>query len=177
MSEQTKRAISYTLSFTEPQAHYVEVTLSLRGFSSDFIDLKMPVWTPGSYLVREFARHVESFSAQENNGEVIQQEKISKNTWRVYHQQKDTIVRYRVYGFETSVRTNFIDDTHAFISPAGTFLYVDGHLDLPCTVQVELSSQNIGLALDVGKADNEKLKLHQMIATTDLCSTFPRNLP
>ena len=46
-----------------------------------------------------------------------------------------------------------------------------------CTVQVELSSQNIGLALDVGKADNEKLKLHQMIATTDLCSTFPRNLP
>ncbi|PVH23909.1 M61 family metallopeptidase [Sphingobacterium corticibacter] len=138
MSKQTTPTISYTLSFTEPQAHYVEVSLSLQGFEADFIDLKMPVWTPGSYLVREFARHVESFSAEQDNGKLLQQEKISKNTWRVYHQQKDTIVRYRVYGFETSVRTNFIDDTHAFISPAGTFLFVDGHLDLPCTVQVEL---------------------------------------
>ncbi|MCL7986341.1 PDZ domain-containing protein [Sphingobacterium sp. lm-10] len=138
MSEQTKQAISYTLSFTEAQAHYVEVTLLLHGFSAEFIDLKMPVWTPGSYLIREFARHVESFTAQQNNGELVKQEKISKNTWRVYNKSKDAVVRYRVYGFETSVRTNFIDDTHAFISPAGTFMYVDGHLALPCTVHVDL---------------------------------------
>lgn len=138
MTEQRKTTIKYEISFIEPQAHYAEVTLILNGFESDSLDLKMPVWTPGSYLVREFSRHVEGFHAETSDAASIQHEKISKNTWRIFNNGKNAVVKYRLYGFETSVRTNFIDDSHAFISPAGTFFYVDGLLDHASTVYINL---------------------------------------
>ena len=130
-------SIHFSLSFKEPQAHYVEIEMDIDHFEGESIDLKMPVWTPGSYLVREFARHVEGFSASAD-GHPAYFEKVSKNTWRVENPQKKLKIRYRVYGFEISVRTNFIDADHAFISPAGTFMYPDGHLDHPSTVLINL---------------------------------------
>ena len=55
--------ISFEVSFVEPQAHYVEVSMLLKGNNQPQIDVKMPVWAPGSYLVREFAKNVEGFKA------------------------------------------------------------------------------------------------------------------
>lgn len=130
-------SIHFSLSFKEPQAHYVEIEMDLDHFNEKFIDLKMPVWTPGSYLVREFARHIEGFEASAD-GLPVHFEKLTKNTWRVENPHERLKIRYRVYGFEISVRTNFIDVDHAFISPAGTFLYPDGHLEHSSTIQINL---------------------------------------
>lgn len=140
MQSYSDRTISFEVSFIEPQAHYVEITIHISGFGNDFIDLKMPTWTPGSYLIREFSRHVERFCAQTSGGTTLHHEKTAKNTWRITHKGENITVRYSVYGFEQSVRTNFIDDTHAFISPAATFMYIDGHLDLPSSVTIILPS-------------------------------------
>lgn len=130
-------SISYHISFVEPQAHYAEVKVDIKNFPQEYIDLKMPVWTPGSYLVREYSRHVENFYAIHDAEQAVLHEKTSKNTWRVHHQGQDITVHYRLYGFETSVRTNFIDDQHAFLSSAATFMYIDGYLDHPVTVHIE----------------------------------------
>ncbi len=132
-------SIQYQLSFIEPQAHYVEVQLQLKGFEQEFLDLKMPVWTPGSYLIREFSKNLEQFGAVDLNGNSLKIEKIKKNCWRVYSNSQDLTVSYRLYGFEKSVRTNFIDESHAFISPAGTFLYLDDFMDHPIEVEVNLN--------------------------------------
>ena len=130
-------AIRFEVSFAEPQTHYMEIKMEISGLKKDFVDVKMPVWTPGSYLVREYAKHVESVEAQNGTGAGLDVSKINKNTWRIASAQNETIVlRYRVYGFEVSVRTNFIDDTHAFLSPAATFMYVDGLLDQPAEISV-----------------------------------------
>lgn len=130
-------SISFDVSFSEPQAHYADVEMTVKGVERDYIDLKMPVWTPGSYLVREYARHVESAAAVDAQGQPLRVQKINKNTWRVFSENRNEIrFSYRLYGFEVSVRTNYIDDTHAFLSPAGTFLYVDGLLDHPSTVTI-----------------------------------------
>ena len=134
-------SIHFQLSFIEPQAHYVEVSMFIEGFSQPYIDLKMPVWTPGSYLIREFSKNVEQVTALSKDGEKLLVSKISKNTWRVYTNGHDFACSYRVYSFERSVRTNFVDDSHAFISPAGTFLYMDGQLSHSSTVQVILPPQ------------------------------------
>ncbi|RZK78894.1 MAG: peptidase M61, partial [Pedobacter sp.] len=83
MVVQSKIKIGYQVSFIEPQAHYAEVEMNVSGISKKYVDLKMPVWTPGSYLVREFAKSVEGFSA-EGSGKALKFEKITKNTWRVY---------------------------------------------------------------------------------------------
>jgi len=129
--------IAFQVSFKEPQAHYAEIKMEISDLRKDYIDVKMPVWTPGSYLVREFSRHVESFEACDETGGHMPVQKISKNTWRITSSKKDHIVvNYRIYGFEVSVRTNFIDDSHAFLSPAATFMYVDGMINHPAQVTI-----------------------------------------
>jgi len=130
--------IHFQLSFTEPQAHYVDVNLIISGFAGQQIDLKMPVWTPGSYLIREFSRNVEQVIAKNKEDQQVDIFKINKNTWRLENAEDEIIISYRVYGFERSVRTNFIDNTHAFISPANTFFYLDGYLNHPVTVEVNI---------------------------------------
>lgn len=130
-------SIKFDVSFSEPQAHYAEIQMQINGISKKFIDVKMPVWTPGSYLVREYARHAESVAACDEDGNLLEVKKINKNTWRISSNHLDKVVfNYRLYGFEVSVRTNFIDDSHAFLSPAATFMYVDGMLDHPAEVSI-----------------------------------------
>ncbi len=123
----------------ESQAHYVTVEMEINGFTQSYLDLKMPVWTPGSYLVREYARHVENIQAFSGK-ESITCRKVSKNTWRIANPQQHVKIRYDIYGFEPSVRTNFIDCDHAFLSPAATFLYIAGHIDQPATIRINLPS-------------------------------------
>lgn len=130
-------SIHFEVSFKEPQAHYAEIKMEISGLRQDYIDVKMPVWTPGSYLVREYSRHVESVEACDADGAYLTVQKKDKNTWRIISDNAAKVTfSYRIYGFEVSVRTNFIDDSHAFLSPAATFMYVDGMLDHPVGVTV-----------------------------------------
>lgn len=133
---QAASKIEFEVSFTEPQAHYMEVKMQVSGISKPYVDIKMPVWTPGSYLVREFSKGVEGLSATAA-GKALKTEKITKNTWRIYSSKADFSVSYRVYAFEISVRTPFVDASHAFISPAAVFMYVDGMINHPVTVRVD----------------------------------------
>lgn len=128
--------VSYEVSFKEPQAHYAAVEMNIAGLSKEYIDIKMPAWAPGSYLIREFAKNVERFSASAEN-KPVRTEKIKKNTWRIYTGKAKAVkINYDVYAFEVSVRTSFIDATHAFLSPTGIFMYPDNGLALPSTVTI-----------------------------------------
>jgi predicted metalloprotease with PDZ domain len=136
MTARSQVKVGFEVSFKEPQAHYVEMEMTISGLAKDYVDVKMPVWAPGSYLVREFAKSVEDFSATAG-GKPVKVEKVKKNAWRVYSAKSNAIkIKYRVYGFEVSVRTPFIDATHAFLSSTGIFMYPDGLLKLPSTVKV-----------------------------------------
>ena len=137
MAAKSQVKIDFEISFKEPQAHYAEVEMNMAGIATkNYVDLKMPVWTPGSYLVREFAKSVESFTAT-SGGKQVKVEKVTKNTWRVYNAKANAIkVNYRVYAFEISVRTAFIDASHAFLSSANIFMYPAGMIKTPSTVKI-----------------------------------------
>jgi len=135
LSAQNK--IAFEVSFSEPQAHYVDVAMEISGLKGEYLDLKMPVWTPGSYLIREFGKNVESFEAVNSAGLALSSEKTNKNTWRVSTQNNSRIkVTYRVYSFEISVRTSFVDESHAFLSPTGIFMYPDRQLNSASTITI-----------------------------------------
>jgi len=134
---EAKTEISFEVSFSEPNAHYVDVKMNISGVTSDSIDVKMPVWAPGSYLVREFSKNVEQFAVKGAGQHSVSYIKINKNTWRVATAGNQNIeVSYKVYAFEVSVRTSFVDASHAFLSPTGVFMYVDGMLQLPSVITV-----------------------------------------
>ncbi|KAA3438445.1 M61 family metallopeptidase [Rufibacter hautae] len=127
--------LSYRLSMPEPQTHYFEVEMRLEDFKGKNLDLTLPVWAPGSYLIREFPKNVEAFEAYVGSNRVSS-EKLDKNTWRVASGGKDVTVKYKVYAFELSVRTSFIDASHGYLNGTSVFMYPEGHKDLPSTVTV-----------------------------------------
>ncbi|WP_407426637.1 M61 family metallopeptidase [Arcticibacter sp.] len=134
---EAKTEISFEVSFSEPNAHYVDVKMNISGVASDSIDVKMPVWAPGSYLIREFSKNIEQFDVKGIGQNTASYKKIDKNTWRIATAGNQRIeVTYKVYAFEVSVRTSFVDASHAFLSPTGVFMYVDGMLQLPSIVTV-----------------------------------------
>lgn len=119
--------LRYTLEMPAPHTHYFEVTAELEGARKKYIDFTMPVWAPGSYLVREFAKNVDSFTATDGKGKALRSEKIDKNTWRVYtNRATDVKVTYNVYAFELSVRTSFLDASHGYVNGTSIFMYPEG---------------------------------------------------
>lgn len=139
-SAQTRPAapeIGYTVSMSKPWTHLLEVEMRLKWPSAQqAVEVKMPVWTPGSYLVREYARHVQDFSASSGGG-ALAWSKINKNTWRIDAKgSTEVIVSYRVYSNELTVRTNELNDEHAFWNNAATLMFPAGHLAAQSTVSV-----------------------------------------
>jgi len=136
--------ISYTLRFPAPQSHYVEVEALVPTDGRPEIELMMAVWTPGSYMVREFSRNVESVRAMTagETGEPLPLAKTTKNRWRVEtHGASRVLLHYRVYSREMSVRTNFVDEGFAILNGAPTFLTLAGGTLRPHEVKVVLPPQ------------------------------------
>jgi predicted metalloprotease with PDZ domain len=97
----------------------------------------MPVWTPGSYLVREFERHVQDFEAKDDTGKALKWEKINKNTWRVETGgSRSWHATYKVYANELSVRTSELNSSHGYWNSANLLMYLEGFLTSPSTVRV-----------------------------------------
>ena len=130
--------INFTVSMSKPNTHLFEVEMILRdAHLPPVINLVMPVWTPGSYLVREFERHLQDFAAKDAAGLPLAWQKINKDTWRVDAKgAREVRVTYRVYANELSVRTNDLDDRHGYFNNAALLLYPDGHLSAPSTLRV-----------------------------------------
>lgn len=135
--------IEYFLSMEQPQTHYFDVVIKLSNFDAKtkqqgFVDLKMAVWTPGSYLVREYAKNVESVSVTSGSSN-LKSDKINKNTWRVrlLATSNEATVKYKVYANELTVRTSFVDDSHGYLNPASVFMYVNDWRQVPSTVNIK----------------------------------------
>lgn len=149
--------IKYTLSFPAPHTHYVEVEMHISNISISELNLKMAVWSPGSYLIREFQKNIDFVEERTKNQESRRLGKTDKNTWKINTaNQSEIIIKYKTYCFEYSVRTNFVDDSHALINGAPTYLYVEGFENIATEIEIipYTSWKNISTALP--QKDNNK---------------------
>ena len=96
----TSKAIYYTVSFNKVKSHYVTVKLDFEIKGKDFVDFKVPVWTPGYYKIREFSNAFENINAGN-----LAVERRDKNTWRIATTGKSKVrLIYDVYCSVVSVR-------------------------------------------------------------------------
>ncbi len=122
--------------------------------------VSMPVWTPGSYLVREYARHVESFAV----APPATFRKVRKNAWRIEPGATTALVfSYTVYAGELTVRTNHVDETHAFFVGAALFTVIEGREDLGARIEIEVQDGKPRLLPDARKR----------AAATEPCISLP----
>ncbi|GMT96336.1 PDZ domain-containing protein [Corallococcus caeni] len=129
-------AVRYHVAMPRPHAHLFEVEAAFPA-GPDVLDAVMPVWTPGSYLVREYARQVQDVTAQGPDGQPLPVRRVDKRTWRVDARGQAVTLRYRVYANELSVRTSHLDGSHAYFNGATVFLYTEGTRALPHHVTVD----------------------------------------
>jgi predicted metalloprotease with PDZ domain len=138
-SAEKAEPIRYTVSFPEPHTHYANVEALLPTDQKSEVEVFMPVWTPGSYLVREYSRNVEAIHVTGEDGKVLTFAKSRKNRWRVETGGAKVIrFAYRIYCREMSVRTNWVEDGFALLNGAATFITLVGSLNRPHEVTLQL---------------------------------------
>ena len=133
--------LHYTVAMSQPTSHLFEVTLQVEGWPAATLDLKMPVWTPGSYLVREYSRHLQDFAVTDVQGRSLTWQKRGKQHWQVEmptQLEEPVTIRYRIFANELTVRTNHLDDTHGFFNGAALFFYVPSWQQQSLTVTIVL---------------------------------------
>jgi predicted metalloprotease with PDZ domain len=120
--------IRFKVSAPSPHDHLLHIRLEVDAVGDvEHVDLSMPVWSPGSYLVREYARHVQNLRAFDAEGDRRRVRKIDKATWRVDAANRNSIaVEYQVFAHDLNVRGNHVDETHAFFTGVATYLYPKG---------------------------------------------------
>ena len=132
--------ISFSVSMSQPWTHLLEVEMRVQIPANlntpNETDLLLPVWTPGSYMIREFERHVQDFAA-DANGRALEWTKVNKNTWRVKTGgARQWHATYRVYANELTVRTSELNSDHGFWNNAALLMYPAGRLDAPSTLSI-----------------------------------------
>lgn len=151
-----KADVRFTLSFPEPQTHYVKVDMEVETRSSE-LDLRMPVWAPGSYLVRDFSRNLEQLEARDASGKRANIIRTAKNGWKLSGLKPGKVkVSYQVYAFELTVRTSFIDAEHAYLNGTSIFLFSESSMREKHIVRVIPHSawKKMSVALDPLNSSN-----------------------
>lgn len=125
-------SIEYTVRCDDPAAHefLVEMEASLAG--EEALVLRLPTWIPGSYLIREFARHLLEFEAEavlaDGSRRPLAATKIDKCSWRIVPPRGACALRcrYRVWAFDASVREAWLDTGRGFFNGTSLFLRLEG---------------------------------------------------
>lgn len=137
----------YQIAMPDPASHLFEITLRFEQVNrQDPWLLQFPVWTPGSYLVRDYARFGQDFRAVMLRGsqvEIVPCRKTDKHTWQIppdpsLEQRVILQVQYRLYAHELTVRTNHLDPSHGYFNGAATFLYAPERRQEPLLLTVQL---------------------------------------
>ena len=128
---------AYEVAMPQPQTHLFEVKFTVSNWDNDLLDVKMPVWTPGSYLVREYAKQLQDFGAAGSEGTKLTAIKIAKNHWQIQTDNStEIIISYRMFANELTVRTNHLDATHGYFNPAALCFYVPGYESSPIEITI-----------------------------------------
>jgi predicted metalloprotease with PDZ domain len=130
------KPIRYTIVPGNPAAHLFEVTMTVVDPDPAGQRFMLPVWIPGSYMVREFARNIVTLRAVNDAGRKVRVEKIDKHTWQAAPVKGVLTLRYEVYAWDMSVRAAHLDDTIGFFNGTSVFLSALGHEDAQCVVDI-----------------------------------------
>ena len=134
-------AIQYTVHAADLDGHRYEVTLRIANPDPTGQVLRMPAWIPGSYLIRDFSKHIETIAAFSILGTVeteLPLERIDNDTWKLPAVAANTVIEVRtlVYAFDTSVRAAYLDSERGFFNPSSLCLAAEGQTHLPTALAI-----------------------------------------
>jgi predicted metalloprotease with PDZ domain len=129
----------YRLSMPKPANHLFDVEATFYNIEEgkSVLDVLLPVWRPGRYLILDLADGVQNFSASDSANRELHWQKVTKSNWRIESKgAHEVTIRYRVYAGEFEKKTRGLDIDHGFVSGESVFMYTDTHRFLPCELMV-----------------------------------------
>ena len=149
--------LHYQIEFDDYRQHLIHVTL--RFVADPTQVLSLPTWIPGSYLIREFSKHIESVRAYDEEGRLLEIQKFEKNKWRLFNTDHELItVEYDVYAYDLSVRGAYVDQTRLYVNPACACLGLVGQEDKAVEVELFLPDELKHFQLATGMASKSLVK-------------------
>ncbi|PKF32612.1 M61 family metallopeptidase [Acinetobacter proteolyticus] len=132
--------LHYQIEFDDYRQHLIHVTL--RFLANPNQELWLPTWIPGSYLIREFSKHIESVKASDEAGRLLSIKKTEKNRWRLFNTDHELItVEYDVYAYDLSVRGAYVDQTRLYVNPACVCLGLIDQEQAACELELFLPDE------------------------------------
>lgn len=129
------KPILYSVEPSDLSGHRFLVTLTIENPAPSGQIVSLPAWIPGSYLIRDFSRHIESISAK-SGARTIPITKISNHSWRVAPCKSRLKITTVVYAWDLSVRGAHLDESHGFFNGTSLFLRVHGQEQQPCILEL-----------------------------------------
>ncbi|TAE45514.1 MAG: PDZ domain-containing protein [Cytophagales bacterium] len=157
--------IHYTLQIPRPHTHEFEVNILIENYTNNNeknLIFKLPVWTPGSYLLREYAKNIYEVQSYQNQKKLLTK-KINKNTWEIDTKLLDNqpiTINYKGYAFEHSVRTNYIDASHIFLNGAATFMFFPDFMGNDLSLEIKKPTQFEHIITALHKVENKDNLYH-----------------
>ena len=136
-------ALQYRIWPKDPGAHLYEVSLTIAAPDAAGQVLSMPAWIPGSYMIRDYARHVVSVRA-ESDGLAVGLRKLDKSRWQAEPAERELTVVAEIYAHDPSVRGAHLDTTHAYFNGPCVFFAVEGQQDTPCELEIVAPDEPLG---------------------------------
>ena len=133
-SQATQAPVHYRIEAADPHARLFTVTLTVA-HPQEQQELSLPVWIPGSYLVREFSKNLQRLSAQQ--GRRVPLVQLDKHRWRATcRTDRPLVLTYEVCAYDSSVRTAWLDASRGFFNGTSVCLRVHGQEDAPHALEV-----------------------------------------
>ena len=136
-------ALRYRIRPKDPAAHLFEVSLTVAKPDPSGQVFAMPAWIPGSYMIRDYARHVVGIRA-ESDGLAVKLRKLDKSRWQAEPSQRPLTVVAEIFAYDPSVRGAHLDTTHAYFNGPCVFLQAVDQDDVRCELEVLPPDENVG---------------------------------
>ena len=145
--------LKYTIDIPNPHTHLVNISLEAdiksQGVEGDNFRFYMPSWSPGSYLMREYARHIKEIKVEDSKGNRLFHKQVSKNEWEVQldhpvfkseviKDDSKVLIQYSVYCHDLTVRTSHVDNTHAFLHGPSVFIAFENQQG-PAQIEIKIN--------------------------------------
>jgi predicted metalloprotease with PDZ domain len=160
MARAQQITVEYKLGMSKPSSHLFEIEVGYGGLTSGeaTLDLILPVWRSGRYVLFDFAGGVQKFSAVDGNGKPLRWSKVDKTTWRIQKKGVTAVTaRYKMFANEFTSRTKGLNDEHGSIDPMSTFMLVEQYRKIPITLTVTpYDTWHVTTGLDAAKGGKNK---------------------
>ena len=167
-------SLHYTITPFDPKGHLFDVTLTIAQPEQPVQTVCLPNWIPGSYLIRDFSKHLIGLTAETLEQIPVELTLVDKSSWQFASDGQAVVLRYQVYAWDLSVRGAHFDESHAFFNGTSVFLAVENQRDTACSLELKATpftqenNWKVATGLCTHQVDNQGFGTYQANDYNDL---------